>query len=230
MALTSRRSARRSINAAAIGLLILGFGTSCGKTSESSAPVEPATTSPSASAAAGAPVEPTTTQSAIASGEVRLGCGSYCQSAGQYGAPGAPQALEVIKVVGGAVRLDPDGYVPVTLTCLVPVTCRGALQLEIQGYTPPLSYTTILFPGRSDLVVDKNSTQTIGVPLNPEPLAFARANSPVTVNVRGDADLTRCADDPQLAATCAQIVAADPRHIGNGLQTLFGGELQLSTT
>ncbi len=50
------------------------------------------------------------------------------------------------------------------------------------------------------------------------------------VNVRGDADLTRCSDDPQLAAACAQIVAADPRHIGDGLQGVFSGELQLSAT
>jgi hypothetical protein len=48
--------------------------------------------------------------------------------------------------------------------------------------------------------------------------------------VRGDADLTRCSDDPRLAATCAQIVAADTRHIGDGLQGVFSGELQLSAT
>jgi hypothetical protein len=174
---------------------------------------------------------PTPTGAApAATGEVRLGCGTYCQSAGQYGAPAAPQELDVIKVVGGAVSVDADGYVPVTLTCLVPVTCRGAIQLDVEGYTNPPSYTQVPYPGRSDLVVNANSTQTIGVPLTAEALAFARANSPVTVDVQGDADLTRCSDDPQLAITCAQIVAADPRHIGSGLQGLFRGKLQASAT
>jgi len=170
-----------------------------------------------------------TSTASAAAGEVRLGCGTHCQSAGGYGAPGVPNELDVIKVVGGAVSLDPDGYVPVAVTCLVPTTCRGVLLLDVAGYTPPLSYTRVEYAGRSDLVVDASSTETIGVPLVPDALAIARANSPVTVHVSGDTNATApCSQIPQLAATCAQIVAADPRHIGDGLQHLFGGTLEVS--
>jgi hypothetical protein len=217
------RSSLQVMLISGVGLLTLGLLASCGANTSSSSQT---TATPPASATS----QTTTSQPSGAAAEVRLGCGTYCQSAGQYGAPGVPNEIEVINVVGGAVSLEPDGYVPVTITCLVPVTCRGALQLDIEGYVRPESYTTILFPGRSDLAVNANSTQTIGVPLTDGGLAYARANSPVTVKVRGDADLTRCEDDPQLAARCAQIVAADPRHLGNGLQTLFGGKLQLSAT
>jgi hypothetical protein len=40
---------------------------------------------------------------------------------------------------------------------------------------------------------------------------------------------TPCEDIPQLAATCAQIVAADPR-AGDGLERHAVGDLQVSAT
>jgi hypothetical protein len=174
---------------------------------------------------------PTPTGAApAATGEVRLGCGTYCQTAGGYGAVAAPDMLDVIKLGGGAVSMDADGYVPVTVTCLIPATCRGVIALQIEGYTMPESYTRVEYPGRSDLVVNANSTQTIGVPLNAEGLAFARAHSPVTVDIHADANQTAdCSDIPQLAAHCAKAVAADPR-AGDGLERGSGGKLQVSAT
>jgi hypothetical protein len=137
--------------------------------------------------------------------------------------------VDVIKVVGGAVSLDPDGYVPVALTCLIPATCQGFITLGISGFDPDLC-GNYHHAGCSDLVVNANSTQIIGVPLTPTALAYARANSPVTVSVDVHTNqTTSCKDIPQLAATCAQIVAADPR-AGDGLERHTVGDLQLSAT
>ena len=84
--------------------------------------------------------------------------------------------------------------------------------------------------GCSDLVVNANSTETIGVPLSTDALAYARANSPVTVGVTANTNQTaNCSDIPQLAATCAQIVAADDR-AGDGLERHVAGQLQVSAT
>jgi hypothetical protein len=138
--------------------------------------------------------------------------------------------LDVVKLGGGAVSIDADGYVPVTVTCLIPATCRGVITLQIEGYTMPESTTRVEFPGRSDLVVNANSTQTIGVPLNAEGLAFARAHSPVIVDIGAHTQQTAdCSDIPQLAAHCAKAVAADPR-AGDGLERTAGGALQVSAT
>jgi hypothetical protein len=156
------------------------------------------------------------------SGELRLGCGTYCKTAGGYGAPGAT-GTEVIpvEVVGGAVSVDADGYVPVTLTCTIPATCKGVVVIGIKGFTPTDSSKDSGY-GRSDLRVDANSTQTIGIPLSPDELAYARAHSPVTVVVGGDSGMTdSCEDIPQLAPTCTQIT----------LDTFIkGAELQLTAT
>lgn len=199
-----------------------------GSTGSQPPPAEGNTPVPTPATASPAPT--TTTATPAASGEIRLGCGTDCQNAGGYGAPGVQVKLvDVIKVVGGAVRLDPDGYVPVTLTCLIPATCRGFITLDISGFDSDLC-GNYHHAGCSDLVVNANSTQIIGVPLTPTALAYARANSPVNVSV--DAHLnqtTPCEDIPQLAATCAQIVAADPR-AGDGLERHAVGDLQVSAT
>jgi hypothetical protein len=153
-----------------------------------------------------APAPAPTSAAPAGSGELRLGCGTYCKSAGGYGAPGAT-GTEVIpvKVVGGSVHVDADGYVPVTLTCAIPATCKGVVVVVINGFTPTDSSKDSGY-GRSDLKIDANSTQTIGVPLSPQTLAYARAHSPVSVEVGGDSSLTdSCEDIPQLGSNCAQI-------------------------
>jgi hypothetical protein len=199
-----------------------------GSTSSQPPPAESNTPVPTPATASPAPT--TTTAAPAASGEIRLGCGTACQNAGGYGAAGAQVKLvDVIKVVGGAVSLDPDGYVPVTLTCLIPATCKGFVTLGIRGFDPDLC-GNYHHAGCSDLVVNANSTQTIGVPLTPTALAYARANSPVNVSVDAHLNQTAsCEDIPQLAATCAQIVAADPR-AGDGLERVAAGDLQVSAT
>jgi hypothetical protein len=138
--------------------------------------------------------------------------------------------LDIVKVADGAVNVDADGYVPVTVTCLIPATCRGVLLIDLEGHTTPASYTRVEYDGRSDLVVNADSTQTIGVPLTADALAFARAHSPVTADVSGDTNATAdCSAIPQLAAHCAAAVAADSR-AGDGLERLIGGKLQVSAT
>jgi hypothetical protein len=156
----------------------------------------------------------TTTATPAASGPVRLGCGTFCQSAGGFGGanPQGKRWVDVIKVVGGAVSLDADGYVPVTLTCLIPATCKGAIWLSTSFDPTPGPRATrcgrgAYRDGCSDLVVNANSTQTIGVPLTADALAYVRANCPVTVGVKVDTGPTaQCEDIPQLAPTCGQII------------------------
>ena len=69
MALSSRRSAKRSIITVAVGLLTVGFLASCGANKAAADP---------------------TTQPPSPSGETRPGCGTYCQSAGPVRAAGGP--------------------------------------------------------------------------------------------------------------------------------------------
>jgi hypothetical protein len=202
----------------------------CSGGSTSSQPPPAAGSTPVPTPATASPAPTTTTAAPAANGEIRLGCATACQNAGGYGAAGAQVKLvDVIKVVGGAVRLDPDGYVPVTLTCLIPATCQGVITLDISGFDPDLC-GNYHHAGCSDLVVNANSTQIIGVPLSADALAYARANSPVNVFV--DAHIGQpasCEDIPQLIATCEQIVAADPR-AGDGLERHAVGNLQVSAT
>jgi hypothetical protein len=112
----------------------------------------------------------------------RLGCGTACQSAGQYGAPGsnAPQAVTILS--SGTVTPDPDGYVPVTLTCHMQTQCVGALLLELRGWDNPqhrLSFVT----GRSDLQVNGGATRTIGVPVPAAAIAYVRSQGPTPLHV-----------------------------------------------
>src|ERR1700744_4018911 len=62
-------------------------------------------------------------------GEIRPGCGTYCQNAGQYGAAGSPPPSPVTIVSTGTITIEPDGYAPVTVKCNAQVQCRGALLL-----------------------------------------------------------------------------------------------------
>jgi hypothetical protein len=154
------------------------------------------------------PAPTTTTAAAAASSPVRLGCGTACQNAGGYGGanPEGKTWVETTKVVGGAVTLDADGYVPVTVTCLVPATCKGYITLGVIGGPQSDLCGNYHHDGCSDMVINANSTQTFGVPLLPDALAYARAHSPVTVGVTAYASSPAdCEDVPQLAPTyCAQ--------------------------
>lgn len=155
------------------------------------------------------PVPVDTSTSPPPTGEVRLGCGTACQSAGGYGGanPYGKTWVETTKVVGGAVSLDADGYVPVTVTCLVPATCKGVITLGIEGGPHSDLCGNYQHDGCSDMVINANSTQTFGVPLLPDALAYARAHSPVTVGVTAHAGPANCEDVPRLPPTyCAQYI------------------------
>jgi len=138
---------------AALGLLIAPFLPSCGSNPDAAA--DPTTTS----------------QSASASGEVRLGCGTYCQSAGGLaGVAGSGRDAVTINS-HGTVTPDTDGYLAVTLTCNLSVQCKGAL--VAQGVTDD-TYTL----GRSDLLVDPGATATLGVHLPPRLIDYIRVRNP----------------------------------------------------
>ncbi len=124
---------------------------------------------------------------AVADGD-RLGCNTFCQNAGGYGAagPNAPVPLPspITIVSGGTVTADADGYVPVTLTCNATVQCTGALLVNLNSPAAEaaLGYDMTNY-GRSDLVVNAGATRTIGVPLPPPALAYLRSNSPTSLGV-----------------------------------------------
>ena len=168
---SSRRSPGRSIITVAVGFVTLGLLASYGAN---------------------------TAAADQGSGD-RLGCGTFCQSAGGFGGAGATNTrVPVVTVASGAVRVDTDGYVPVTLTCVASSTCQGAIVLRITNFTSQQdcgggSYS---WAGCSDLLVNGNSTRTIAVPLTPEALAYVRANSPVTVGVVADSAQAPKTSDP----------------------------------
>jgi hypothetical protein len=184
----------------AVGLLALGFVASCGGKTSSSTMSSATSSATMSSATANAPVSQTTTsQPANPNAEVRLGCGTFCQNAGGYGGAQATEArVYITKVVEGAVSVDADGYVPVTVTCLVAARCQGAITLNIHGYssTDRCGGGVYSWAGCSDLVVNANSTQTIGVPLTAGALAYVRTHSPVTVGVTANASQTRVGQTP----------------------------------
>jgi hypothetical protein len=147
----------------AVGLVTLGFLASCGGNQSSSS---------QSSAAAGTPADPTTTtQPPSASGEVRPGCGTYCQSAGGIGGDEGPGQPAVTIVSSGIVTVEADGYVPVTLTCDLRVQCRGALVLALMRGTDQG-----LANSKSDLVVDAGATATLGVRLSAEALGWLQSH------------------------------------------------------
>lgn len=114
---------------------------------------------------------------ALADSGDRLGCNSFCQNAGGYGAAGGSVPHPAATVVpGGTVTLDPDGYVPVPLTCHLSVQCAGALLVSGPAGA-----------GRSDLLVNAGATRTIAVPLGSSALAFLQSNGPTTMHVTTDA-------------------------------------------
>jgi hypothetical protein len=78
------------------------------------------------------------------------------------------------------------------------------------------------------MVINANSTQTFGVRLLPDALAYARAHSPVTVGVQAYASSpANCEDVPQLAPTyCAQYIFQKPKRrspAGDGVTAARAG-------
>ena len=135
----------------------------------------------------------TTTPTSTNRGD-RLGCGTYCQSAGGYG--GAGDGLAAVTIVSNrTITPDADGYLPVTAKCNVPVPCVGAIMVKLAPFRAD---------GRSDLLIDGGETRTIGVPLPPAILAYLEDHGTTTLAVTADARVPDCKEIPQLAAGCAE--------------------------
>ncbi|OBH00633.1 hypothetical protein A5696_15535 [Mycobacterium sp. E2699] len=79
----------------------------------------------------------------------------------------------------GTVTLDADGHVPVTLTCNLPVQCRGALIVDLNSINDGSR-------GRSDLLVNAGATSTLGVLLPAPSVAYLRSHGPTTLEVTAD--------------------------------------------
>jgi hypothetical protein len=139
-----------------------------------------------------AAADPTTTPPST-SGETRLGCGTFCQNAGGYGAAGghAPKPLAITIVSTGTVTADADGYVPVTLKCDLSVKCIGALLLclEDPAAIAALGGGMDTTCGRSDVLLDAGATRTFGAALPASAFAWLRSNSPTTLKVYAPTDL-----------------------------------------
>jgi hypothetical protein len=169
--MSSRRSAGRSITTVAVGFVTLGLLASYGAN---------------------------TAAADQGSGD-RIGCGTFCQNAGGYGAAGQTHPrVPVVTVGSGTVRVDADGYVPVTVTCVASSTCQGAITLSITNFSSQqvCGGGNYDWAGCSDLLVNANSTRTIAVPLTPDALEYVRANSPVTVGVNANSGQAPITNDP----------------------------------
>ena len=156
------------------------------------------------------PVLIDTSTSPPPTGELRLGCGTACQSAGGYGGanPDRKTWVDTTKVAGGAVNLDADGYVPVTVSCLVPATCQGYITLGIKGGPQSDLCGNYHHDGCSDMVINAKSTQTFGVRLLPGRAGICASAQPGNCRREAYASLpANCEDVPQLSPTyCAQYI------------------------
>jgi hypothetical protein len=122
------------------------------------------------------------TPRAVADGD-RLGCGTFCQNAGGYGAPGNSDKPSVA-IASGTITPDADGYAPATVTCDLNMQCNGALLLCLVNPGPALSSMGMAgYCGRSDLLVNASATRTIGVPLPAALLTYLRSNGPATADL-----------------------------------------------
>jgi len=141
----------------------------------------------------------------------RIGCGTYCQNAGGYGAPGnnAPPAATILS--SGTVTADSDGYVPVTVKCNLSVQCSGALLVCLEGPAVIADLGNLGmagYCGRSDLTVNANATRTIAVPLPAAALAFLRSHGPTSATANAD--------------------SRPSAGVGSGFNTLAGADLTVA--
>lgn len=219
---------QRPITALVIALMTLSLLTSCGAGEKSSTPIAAAPSSSTnlAPAAQPAAAPPLAARPVRAAGEERIGCGTYCQTAGGYGAPGSEGVEAVTILSSGTVSLDPDGYFPLTMTCNLPVPCAGAILACVEE----LGVTSMALQcGQTDEQVDPGATRTLGVPLPTPALgvvhATGSANVDITVDNRG---VPRCEEIPQLAAKCAAIPTAPNGNKPEGIIRLIHADLTVT--
>jgi len=229
---TSRQTVTRSMATLAAALVTLGFLVACaGNTSSStqtSAAVSASAGQDPASSSTNSNPPATTPPASSAGREVRPGCGSYCQSAGGYGAPGEKGVSAVTVVSSGTVTADPDGFLPLTLTCNLPAQCSGTIQICIaDGGNTGMAMNC----GRTDELLEAGATQTVGIPMPTSALGFLRSHGPASASLTVDnANVPDCQQIPQLAAECAKTVqglpADHPR--GDGIIRLIGADLTVA--
>lgn len=116
---------------------------------------------------------------AVADSGDRLGCGTFCQNAGGFGATANSDKPSVTIASGGTVTPDGDGYAPVTVTCDLAAQCSGALLFCLRTDDPALLGMGMAgYCGRSDLLVNAGATRTIGVPFPAPALTSLRSHGP----------------------------------------------------
>ena len=141
---------------------------------------------------------------AVADGD-RLGCSTYCQTAGGYGAAVGPQPPPAVTLVPTGTHIaDADGYVPVTLTCHLSTQCRGVLILSTIGEGAGAG-------GRSTLLVNAGATRTIDIPLGANGIALLRSHGPTTFDLTIDAS-----QEPTGEAPCGEYHAGCSRTSDDG--------------
>lgn len=147
----------------------------------------------------------------------RLGCGTYCQSAGGYGAAGGPKPPAAVTLANTGTTIDADGYAPVTLTCHRPVQCVGVLILG------PKYGTGAVGDGRSDLLVNADATRTIAVPMGTDAIAYLRSHGPTTYSLLIDASKLPGGGSVLVGASGADQWGFDPTTLSNDLTVAAPG-------
>lgn len=220
---------QRTITAAVLTLMILSLLTSCGAGEKSSIPVAAVPPSNTGQILGASPqaAPPSAAQQAPASGSERLGCGTYCQSAGGYGAPGDEGVEAVTILSSGSIPLEPDGYFPLTLTCNLPVPCTGGILACLDG--PPELTSMPLGCGRTEEQVDPGATRTLGIPLPTPALGVLHAMGPANLRIIVDnSGVPECEKIPQLAAQCAAIPPTPNGMRPEGIVRLIGADVTVA--
>jgi hypothetical protein len=107
----------------------------------------------------------------------RLGCGEYCQQAGGFGGGSTAKDMLTIDTTSPVEALA-DGTVPITMTCRFTTTCEGAFLLVPDDFEVPA--------GRSDLLVEADSSRTIAVPLSDVQRETLRSAGRIKVTATAD--------------------------------------------
>lgn len=142
--------------------------------------------------------------------EARLGCGTDCQNAGQIGGGMHPDLYaKLIRAIAiksdTPVSMTEDDFLPVTITCNLPIPCNGYVMVNVESIAPRLPLPTTL--NRSDIALDPGSTSTFEVQVQPEAAAHFRSHdaTPVDVIVNVQPEPS-CEQIPELAAQCTEIL------------------------
>jgi len=207
----------------AVGLLAACAG---GTNSTSRTSAASSTSASQASASSSASPAPTAVASGVV-GEIRPGCASYCQSAGGYGAPTIKGVDAVTLVSGGTVALDPDGFLPLTMTCNLPVQCGGTIIICIGGNHD----TQGMGCSRANEALEPRATQIVGIPMTTWALGFLQSNGPTSASLSIDnSHVPDCQQIPQLAADCERTVDALPADHprGDGIIRMLNADITVA--